>query len=179
MKKISIGLSIFLVLWSVAWAQSNERFDAVTKEAKFAERVIVNEQIRALSPSSRVRRSNCGPACSENGALVLGIKLIGIGGERTTHSLLNLLGLRLDGEASEELDCQFFKRGRRLVGPLTQLDESAVVAWCQAAFIEAKKRVVADVTDVKDNQMCRTKDDVRKVKMELLSSLSQGISCKE
>lgn len=138
----------FFLLLGLATAQASPANEPRLRETQFAQRVVITELTRALSPSIRASREQRGPACRESGALELGVALLGVGQESTSAGLLDLLALRLDGAGAEELHCQVFSRGKRVLPALKRLDPARSHAWCVAVFASALKRELSGVVDV-------------------------------
>lgn len=148
------------------------------RQVRFAERVVTNELARALSPSTREARGKCSPACDETGALELAIGLIGVGrSESATGALVNLLGVRLDGAGSEELSCQILNRGKSLASRLERLRVGEIVSHCQAAFMDLRKRELAQIVDVKVEQVCRLEAEIRSVRDGLIKAIRSRAKC--
>jgi hypothetical protein len=156
-------------------AMSNE-----IKRIHFAERVVVIELARASSPSLRAARENCATACAESGALELSIGLIGVSrGSYSSDALINLLGLRLDGAGSEELDCQILLRGSTLISRLRRLQARQVVEHCQALYLDVRGRELVNVRDVNMEQVCRSEVEIRRGQVELLEAIKEKALCEE
>jgi hypothetical protein len=148
------------------------------RQVKFAERVI--ELVRALSLSVRKTREKCLMACPETEALELAVGLIGISrSDVASDALVNLLGVRLDGAGSEELNCQILIRGAALSRRLERLRTGQVVNRCQSTFLELRKRELADVSDVKVEQVCRSEAEIRSVRDELLKAVKSKVMCEQ
>jgi len=94
--------------------------------------------------------------------------------DAAAEALVNLLGLRLDGAASEELSCQIIIRGSALSSRLERLQAKSVVESCQSTFYGLRMR---DVTDVKVERICRTEDDVRKDRDRMLMAIKSKAVC--
>ncbi|MCA2937200.1 MAG: hypothetical protein IM445_21610 [Microcystis sp. M015S1] len=150
------------------------------RQVKFAERVITIELVRALSLSVRKTREKCLMACPETEALELAVGLIGISrSDVASDALVNLLGVRLDGAGSEELNCQILIRGAALSRRLERLRTGQVVNRCQSTFLELRKRELADVSDVKVEQVCRSEAEIRSVRDELLKAVKSKVMCEQ
>ena len=148
------------------------------RQVRFAERVITIELARALSLSVREAREKCLMACPETGALELAVGLIGVSRSDTSaDALVNLLGLRLDAAGSEELNCQILVRGRGLSSRLARLRARQVVEHCQSTFLELRKRELADASDVKVEQVCRSEAEIRSIRDELLKAVNSKVMC--
>lgn len=164
-------------------AMAQEKQTATLNEARqtrFAERVIAIELVRALSADVRTAREKCLTACPETGALELAIGLMGIGqGKASAETLVNLLGLRLDGAGSEELSCQILIRGRSVSRPLEQLQSRQIAEHCQSLFSELRKRELAGVSDVKVEQVCRSEAEVRRVQDTFLKAVKSKTLCEQ
>jgi hypothetical protein len=148
------------------------------RQVQFAERVITVELVRALSRSVREAREKCHTACPETGALELGIGLIGVSQSNVAaDALIKLLGLRLDGAGSEELNCQIFVRGKALFRQLERLQPRLVMEHCQSIFLKLRKRELANVLDVNIEQVCRSETEIATVRDELLKALKSKVTC--
>jgi len=181
--KVKIALGIIALLsccLSSAIAQVGPAAANEVRQVRFAERVITIELARALSLSVREAREKRQGACPETGALELAIGLIGIGrSDVSADALVNLLGLRLDGAGSEELSCQILVRGRALSRRLAQLRARQLVDHCSSAFLELRKRELANVSDVRVEQMCRSEAEVRSAQAELLKAVKSKVMCEQ
>lgn len=162
-----------------ACAQSGEASSSGgLREIEFAERVVMNELVRALSRSTREMRAKCGAACVENGALELGIGLLGLSqSDAASDALINFLGLRLDGAGSEELSCQIVKRGNKFLRRLKELNAAEIGDRCRAAFLATHKRELAYVTDVTVEQVCRTPTEIQGRSEALIASIRSKAGC--
>lgn len=148
------------------------------RQLRFAERVIAIELVRSLSLAAREAREKCLAACPETGALELGVGLIGVSrSDAASDALVNLLGLRLDGAGSEELNCQILVRGAVLSRRLERLPVQKVVEYCQSTFLELRKRELVNVSDVKAEQVCRSEVEIRSVREELLKAIKSKVTC--
>ena len=148
------------------------------RQVQFAERVITVELVRALSRSVQEARGKCLTSCPETGALELGVGLIGIcQSDVAAAALINLLGFRLDGAGSEELNCQILVRGGALSRRLERLREKQVVEHCQSTFLELRKRELANISDVKVEQVCRSEAEIVRVRDELLKAIKSKVMC--
>lgn len=183
--KAKIILSCTIVLMSCGlpnatgqvadWATTNE-----DRQIRFAERVIAIELIRALSPIVRTAREKCPIAIHETGALELGIGLIGVGrSDASADGLINLLGLRLDGAGSEELNCQILARGAAISPRLERLRVAQVVDRCRSTFIKLRKTVLADLIDVRVEQVCRSEAEIRSACDKLLRAVESKVMCEQ
>ncbi|MHA6844621.1 Imm57 family immunity protein [Ralstonia syzygii] len=177
--KTVLGLFALMSSMSLAAAQGVTAEAAnEARQVRFAERVITIELARALSPSVREAREKCLTACPETGALELAIGLIGIGRSDTSaDALVNLLGLRLDGAGSEELTCQVLTRGHALSNRLARLQAKPLVEHCQSIFYDVRKRELADTSDVKVEQVCRSEVEIRRVQDEMLKAIKSKAAC--
>lgn len=166
---------------SSATAQTGQTATAnEVSQVQFAERVITIELVRALSHSVREAREKCVMACPETGALELGVGLIGISrSDVASDALVNLLGLRLDGAGSEELNCQIFIGGAALSRRLERLRTRQVVDHCQSTFFELRKRQLRSVSDVGVEQVCRSEAEIRSVRDELLKAVKSKVMCEQ
>lgn len=148
------------------------------RQVHFAERVIMNELVRALSPMSQKAREKCTSACPETGALELGIGLIGISRSNLgANALINLLGLQLDGAGSEELSCQILNRGTALLPGLEKLNVGHIKDQCQTSFLQARKRELSDILDVQIERVCRSEVEIRRTRDELIDAIKAKAKC--
>jgi hypothetical protein len=172
----SVILLVSCLLPALAAEQSSATNEV--RQVQFAERVITNELARALSPSVRDARGKCSLGCDETGAMELAIGLIGISrSDAGANALVNLLGLRLDGAGSEELSCQILTRGKSVLRRLERLRFADVVSHCQVGFIDLRKRELAQVSDVKVDQVCRSEAEIRNVRNELINAIRSRSNC--
>ncbi|MFN7477062.1 MAG: Imm57 family immunity protein [Burkholderiales bacterium] len=119
-------------------------------------------------------------ASPETESLELAVGLIGISrSDVASDALVNLLGVRLDGAGSEELNCQILIRGAALSRRLERLRTGQVVNRCQSTFLELRKRELADVSDVKVEQVCRSEAEIRSVRDELLKAVKSKVMCEQ
>lgn len=154
--------------------------ESEVRQVQFAQRVIAIELVRALSHSVREEREKCLMACPETGALELGVGLIGISRSNVaSDALVNLLGLRLDGAGSEELNCQMLIRGALLSHRLEHLRVGQVVEHCQSTLLELRKRELANVSDVKVEQVCRSEAEIRITRDKLLKAIKSKVMCEQ
>jgi hypothetical protein len=168
MKQLWI-VTFFMTLAGNSFAQSLERTSTnQDRYVQFAERVVAIELAKALSPSVRLAKQQCGPGCAESGALELGVEMIG---------LMNLLGLRLDGAGAEELHCQILLRGRDISGLLRTLKPNAVAEHCRSLASGVMKRELATVSDVSVDQLCRSAEEVNSERGELLKAVASNAAC--
>jgi len=138
---------------------------------QFAERTIIDELALDLSASVRSSYEQLSIDNSNHGsALDLSIGLIGVARSNTAYdTLVNLLGVKLDGGAAEDLDTQICIRGIPLYNRLKNLQENQVVEHCQAIF--AQNTHPADVTV---DQVCHSEIEVRNRANEWLSAMESG-----
>ncbi|WP_124950336.1 Imm57 family immunity protein [Sulfuriferula thiophila] len=159
---------------------TRESFVNETQQVHYAERVVMNELVRALSPSMRNAREMCSTACPETGGLELGIGLIGISrSDNGTNALINLLGLRLDGAGSEELSCQILNRGNTVLRPLEKLAADRISDHCRTSFYAARKRELAQVLDIQVEQVCRSELEILSVRDELVKAIKSQVKCEQ
>ncbi|WP_139092943.1 MULTISPECIES: Imm57 family immunity protein [unclassified Pseudomonas] len=149
-----------------------------TRQIRFAERVIFIELTRALSPSVRQAREKCSNACSETGALELGVGLIGVSqSDKASEALINLLGLRLDAGGAEELICQILSNGKTLSYRIKELRPELISQHCSTSFNELRKREIADISDVTLEKICKSNEEILSAKEEILRAINSGIAC--
>jgi len=172
---IGFGLSVPIAAQTEQALAANE-----VRQVSFAERVITIELVRALSPSIRESREKCLQACPETGALELAIGLLGVSrSDIAADTLVNLLGLRLDGAGSEELSCQILLRGKALSHRLKQFQARQVAEHCQSTFMELRKRELANLTDVKIEQVCRSESEIQNSQAEWIKAIKSNAMCEQ
>ena len=178
MKQLWI-VTFLMTLAGNSFAQSLERTSTnQDRYVQFAERVVAIELAKALSPSVRLAKQQCGPGCAESGALELGVEMIGLSRTKTgAATLMNLLGLRLDGAGAEELHCQILLRGRDISGLLRTLKPNAVAEHCRSLASGVMKRELATVSDVSVDQLCRSAEEVNSERGELLKAVASNAAC--
>ncbi|WP_426398197.1 Imm57 family immunity protein [Ralstonia sp. R-29] len=180
--KTKIVLALFSAMSCMPLAAAQEVTAAANeaRQLRFAERVVTIGLARALSPSVRAAREKCLNACPETGALELAIGLIGIArGDASADTLVNLLGLRLDGAGSEELNCQILTRGHALSSRLASVQVNSLVEHCQSTFSDLQRRELADIPDVDVGQVCRSEVEVRRAQAELLKAINSHVMCEQ
>jgi hypothetical protein len=191
MKVIPGFFALISAMSLIATAQDVSVVDAnEARQIRFAEQAIIVEMTRELSLLVReIREKNllacpeaelCQAACPGSGeALELAIGLIGgIGrSDAATNALVRLLGFRLDGAGSQELDCQILTHGRALSGRLERLQAKSVVEHCQSTFYELRKRELRNISDVKVEQICCTETEIRSRRDELLEAIKSDVEC--
>jgi hypothetical protein len=172
--------SLILLGWTVA-AFAQDTSGLQTNDARqvdFAERVVTIELVRALSPSVRKARETCSSACPETGALELAIGLIGISRtNKGSDALVNLLGLRLDGAGSEELNCQVLIRGAPIRRRLQTLNAERIVQHCHAIFHATRKRELSQIVDVETDRVCRSEIEILSLRKEYLRAIDSKAKC--
>ena len=149
-----------------------------TVQVAFAERVVMIEVARGLSKSLREVRDKCSYFCHESSAIDLGLALIGICDSNScSDALVRLLGLRIDAEPSEFLQCQITLRGPSLMPYLKKLDGRDIKERCKAKFIELKKRELAQVFDVQYEDICISEEKINKSRDDLIEAIKAGRKC--
>jgi len=174
-----LGFSIVMGDVSLTAARRLTATDANTaRQLRFSEQLVIIEMVRELSPSVRQARERCPETRPEADATELVIGLIGINkSDAAADALVNLLGLRLDGAGSEELDCQIVTRGSALLGRLENLQAKSIAEQCRSIFHELKKRELRDITDVKVEQICGTKAEILSRRDELRKAIKSKADC--
>lgn len=177
-KRIALSLMFFL---SPVLASDNQSKNLNTeRQVGFAERVVIIEIARALSPSIRISKERCGEACSDSGALELAIGLLGIDqSNASAKALVDLLGARLDGAGSEELSCQMLVRGKDVEHHLKHLNSKQIAEHCRSFFGELKKREISDIKDVGVDQVCHTESEISRTQREFLKAITSGVFCEQ
>lgn len=175
-----------LLFWAVflplsANAQSQKASIANdAQQVSFAENVITIELARALSISIRKEQEKCILACQETGALELAIGLIGVSrSDASSDALVNLLGINLDGAGSEELNNQICFRGEKLTTRLKRFKAKEIADRCRTTFEELQKRELANIVDVKVEQVCRAETEIKKSQKEWLKAIKSRLSCEQ
>lgn len=184
MNKTIIPFAIMPLVCCLSMPTIAQAENALTEnEARFvsfAERVIVIELARVLSPSFRKEREACFYACPETGALELAIGLLGISNsDASTDALVNLLGLRLDAGGSEDRGCQILFKGGKLLRHLKQLEAKQIAEHCQTIFLDLRKRELANLPDVSIAQMCHSETEIQHMKNEWLKAIEAKRLCEE
>lgn len=178
--RTSILLSVILLTGCLLPALAAEQLPISNdvRQVRFAERVITNELAKALSPAVRDARGKCSLGCEEAGAMELAIGLIGVSrSDVAADALVNLLGLRLDGAGSEELSCQILTRGKTILRRLERLKPADAVSHCQTGFVDLRRRELAQILDVKVDQVCRSEVEVRSIRDELMGAIRSKSPC--
>lgn len=144
-------------------------------EAEFATRLVIYDLAMLISPSVHKAREHCDSYCGdEGGNIEVAIGLLGIGGQATTQSLLNLLSVQLDGGGAEERECQIDKRGKALLPALRRLNASQLSSWCHQTFQDLRKRELSGVSDVSVKQVCRPVAEIEDDRKEWMSALQSA-----
>lgn len=185
--RIHFFLRFILLIFSVfylpisAYAKSGDASSVNEfQQVIFAERVIAIELTRALSASIRKEKEKCLWACPETGALELAIGLIGVSqNNASSDALVNLLGLNLDGAGSEGLSYQICLRGDKLTNRLKRFKAKEIADRCRTTFAELQKRELANVVDVKVEQVCRSETEIKKTQEEWLIAIKSRLSCEQ
>jgi hypothetical protein len=175
-----IAIVTLLLCWTGVSPAQTSRAAVLneTHQVQFAKRVAMIELVQALSPSVRLERQKCAMGCEDGGALELAVGLIGIAkGQAGADALTDLLALRLDGAGSSELHCQILTRGPQITAQLKRVSAANVVEHCKASYHEIRKREVANVSDVRFEQVCRTVPEVSIVRNELLKAIGSKAQC--
>lgn len=144
------------------------RDDAEKRAVEFAERVVMIQLARAISPAVRAERIRCPLSSVESGASELALSLIGF--SRSSESdtvLVHLLGLRLDGAGSEDLGCYFVRRGEQMRRRLARTTAAEIVSICRAEYAQLRKRELSDITDVSADDVCLSRVDVERKLAEM------------
>lgn len=177
-KYIAIFLMLYLPLAFASNASST--ISNEERQVSFAERVITIELVRSLSPSVRAAKEKCGDKCSDTGALELAIGLMGVSrSDISAKTLVNLLGVRLDGGGAEELSCQMLVRGAGVARYLKQLKPKLVIENCKSVFYDLRKREISGVADVTADQVCNSESEVDSARNEFLQAVTSGMACEQ
>ncbi|WP_411727835.1 Imm57 family immunity protein [Methyloglobulus sp.] len=178
-----ISLLIFLSIFLPLPANAQSLKASISNDAQqvsFAENVITIELARALSVSIRKEQEKCLLTCPETGALELAIGLIGVSrSDASSDALVNLLGLKLDGAGSEGLSDQICLRGEKLTTRLKRFKAKEIADRCRTTFVELQKRELANVVDVKVEQVCHSETEIKKTQEEWLNAIKSRLSCEQ
>jgi NAD-dependent dihydropyrimidine dehydrogenase PreA subunit len=193
--KMKIVLGLFAVMGHtlLAAAQGITVADAnEARQIRFAEQIIITGIAREKSLSFRKTREHLLSACPENEQCwqvcpeigwgsEFAIDAIAIGkSEAAADALVNLLGLHLGSASSTSLNCQLFIRGQALSDRLERAQPKTIAERCQLAFHELKKRELRNVADVTVEQICRTEDEIRGRRDEMIAAIkSNALSDRE
>lgn len=182
--QIAFGAIVFIGCWlmSATAAEVGQATAAnEVRQVRFAEDVIMIELVHELSLSIRREREKCSFGC-RGGQSALEIAIGSIGTNRSdaaADALVNLLSLRLDAGGSEDLGCQILIRGRTLLRSLRQMQPTQVADRCQSNFLRLRTRELADVADVRVEQVCHSGDEIRSVRDELLKAVKSKVMCEQ
>lgn len=160
---------------SSAQPHSSQDEEALPSEDKRATEYIIWALTLERSSSVRAARDRCRDYCTDyGGGIEVAIDLLGIGGNATTDSLLDLLALELDAGAAESRSCQIAKRGKPLIGALKRFDPAKASQWCVATFDRLRQRELSEVNDVPVEQMCRPAAEIRADGQGWITELESG-----
>lgn len=169
-KKLLMLFSLFAFTPFVFANMTSDSLENERRLVNVAERVIMIELVRALSPSTR----------GSGGDIELAIGLIGVAqSDVSSKALINLLGLRLDGAGAEERTCQILARGESLLAHLKRTKPEYVVNHCQNSFMDAHKRELSKVSDVEINEVCLTASEVRAARDKFVHAIKSKTPCNE
>ena len=173
MKSWALPTALVMACAAAAVAAANSsRFNP--REARDADRYIIWDLARQISPAMRKARDHCDSCGDEGAGIETAIGLLGVGGQATTDGLLNLLAVQLDAGTAEEMECQIAKRGRALVPALKAFNSARAASWCRASFLGLRKQELSNVTDVRMEQVCRPSNEIEKDRTEWIRALSSG-----
>jgi len=91
-------------------------------------------------------------------------------------ALINLSGLRLDGAAAEEYNCQMLISGNRIVSRLKKLNAFSISNHCKAQFFTESKPLI---TDVEYDKVCRTESEILSNRDVYLKAIESKQKCEE
>jgi hypothetical protein len=193
-KKVLLGFFVLMgAMPLTAAAQGATAADA--REAylmRSAELGIVSDMARVLSRSVQETHEKLLRACPETetglcqavcphpiasgGVIEFTISFIGlVRSDAAADTLVNLLGLRLDGGGSEILSCQILIHGRALLSRLERLEAKSLAEHCQSNFYELKGlRAISDVTV---DKMCRTEAEILRRRDEFVEAIKLDTEC--
>ncbi|MCY7281667.1 MAG: hypothetical protein LH610_12390 [Sphingomonas bacterium] len=175
MSKSLLLAFLTLVVCIFGGCKANQGAASAPREAASAAEYVVYEYARGRSSSWRSATQACSDACNDGGVgIEVAIGLLGIGGESTTGTLLNLLAIQMDAGMAEARSCHIAKRGQSIVPALEKLDAAQSSAWCQATFVNLRKRELSDVVDVTAAQVSRPAAEVETERREWLAALQTG-----
>jgi hypothetical protein len=194
--KIKAALGIFAFISTMPLIVAAQGATAAdTREASLmrsAELTVIYEMARGLSRSVQETHEKLLRACPETetglcqvvcphpvgsgGAIEFTIDFIGlVKSDAAANALINLLGLRLDGGASEGLSCQILIHGRALLNRLERLEAKSLAEHCQSNFYELKElRAISDVTV---DKMCRTEAEILRRRDEFVEAIKSDTEC--
>lgn len=149
--------------------------DPLPTADRFATQYVMQDLVLELSETVRAAREHCGDCYIDDGgnAEVM-IGLLGMGGDRTTDSLLNLLAMQMDAGLAESRSCEFAKRGRSLVPALKKFDSAKASKWCGATFNRLHQYELSKVDDVSVQQMCRPLTEIEEDRKSWIAALQSG-----
>lgn len=180
--KYGMAIAAPIVLFGSVIAAENDRIVAnVRSQAHFAERVVMISLVREISLAVRAEQEKCPLAGgTESGALLLGIGAIGSGTTNEANAaLLDLLALKLDGAAAEELTCQFWSHGKAIVRRLKAIDAPGIAGRCRSRFEELRVHELRGVTDVSVERVCGTPEEIVRRRDEMIAAASGSVDCGE
>ena len=180
---LPLTVSGFLIIAAMPRASAQQERAAAANEGRqvqFAERVVMIELTRKLSMAVRLEQEKCPAGCPESGALTLGVGSIGCGRtSKGTESLIDMIGLKLDGEGAEERTCQLLVRGRLILKQLQALDASQIASRCRSRFAQLRERELSGVADVSADSVCHAANEILGIRDEIVSAISAGQGCEE
>lgn len=167
-----MACAIFIATSSYAKADATPH---EIEQVRFAERVVVTELARGLSLSQRKICESVESVCPETGAMALAITLIGMSrSDAGRNALINLLGLKLDGEAAEERSCQILLGGRFLLSRLKNLKVTSIHRHCHEIFLASG---IPKFSDVTVDQVCATESEILAHRDAYVKAIGSKATC--
>lgn len=176
---LRIAVPLICLLMQIGNAQSNETSPSGdSREIEFAERFAIIESVKDSSHSVREMREKCGDICVESSALEHSIGLLGqIQNAAAADVLINFLGFRFDGSVAEELDCQFLKRGDKILRRLKTLNAAKITERCRTLFLAARERELSAIVDVPVERICAAPPTILAHRDNLIEAIKQKVGC--
>jgi hypothetical protein len=149
--------------------------DPLPSADRLATHYVMQDLALERSQVVRAARDRCGKCYFDNGgnAEVM-IGLLGMGGDATTDSLLNLLAVQMDAGVSESRSCELAKRGKSLVPALKRYDSTKSAEWCRTTFSRLRQYELSEVKDVSVEQMCRPLAEIEADRKSWVAALQLG-----
>jgi len=149
--------------------------DPLPSADKFAAQSVVMDQVLEQSQSVRAARERCADCYIDDGGdaeIMIGV--LGMGGEATTDSLLNLLAVQLDAGVAESRSCELAKRGKSLIPALKRFDSTKAAVWCATTFNRLRQHELSKVDDVSLAQICRPLTEIDADRKSWIDALQSG-----
>lgn len=159
-------------------ALAEKQDEAPRRVVNFAERLVMIQLARAMSPVIRRERARCPVCCVESGALELAIGTIGISQTAEADAaLLRLLGLQLDGAGAELLACAVVTRGSQIEQRLKSAVAAVFVSRCESEYEVLRKRELHDIGDVSVRDVCSSSEEFERKRAELIKAIEGQQPC--